>query len=721
MVSLHKVNVQMKETRSFIESKNSAVDSIDNLQFEIESPFESVDSIEIKSENEARNIIEQIQSKLDSKCDWSIKKQSIQQAISLLKGNVHYFPGCDMTSLARGISLCVTDLRSSLVKWGCMFVSAASKKLRTDFVSSIEILIPALSKPLTHGTSIINLSCRYAIHQISQNVMHRRVVKALMSMTTSKSQVHRLVVTECFKIIINKWEERVLVGLREEIIATLNKLKSDASAEVRQLSKEALGEVLSPPTEPKEFTITEEFPDITIKIPKTPKSMIPTPKKTKPKTPRDQNLSNTISFTIPKNLTPMKSSDKRIHSSETPNRSPPKTVKIPEAQSETEDISNFMPPSSLETTNYIISEFGKIIINNNFDKLQYLEDLLPPTIRAGSQYVKDLWTWEPVLRGFMKQYNDVFLEQIREILEPFCFSNDLLTIVFDYYSPDSVINSCINYYKVHNQMNNHFIVLISSFIRYGAVFDLNQEILSFLTSAMRNKKADEHHERIKKYISNVEIGVDSVFDDLCDCIRNRNDFSSLLSKIRTTLKRDTSFFGVVNRFIQQSLPELISDESRETKRNAIEVTIQFLGFDQPFDYVPVFECLIENIGIAEKSIKDRINDCIPAILSQSSIVDYLIEHLNQIHDENDCINYLSFLHRSFVQCPPNKLFSYLSLTYSILSRLIVSECTSIRRLVISIFVEFQIKTPKDFAPYLSQLSPTNQKLIQLRCSKSNYK
>ena len=78
---------------------------------------------------------------------------------------------------------------------------------------------------------------------------------------------------------------------------------------------------------------------------------------------------------------------------------------------------------------------------------------------------------------------------------------------------------------------------------------------------------------------------------------------------------------------------------------------------------------------------------------------------------------LALLHKYFAALPDDRMLEYAEPLMQYLEPAFSSDVTSVRRVIVTIFVEFRYKIPKEFEPYMEKLHSTQQKLIELYSSK----
>ena len=115
--------------------------TIDELPAQIENPLDGIDGVQISKNFDASAEIDKLKVKFQQKDEWSTRLDAIQRIMSLIKGGVFSHADFEFTEIAPYIANCVTDLRSTLVKWGSMCVSAAAQALGSDFHPYVDIFI----------------------------------------------------------------------------------------------------------------------------------------------------------------------------------------------------------------------------------------------------------------------------------------------------------------------------------------------------------------------------------------------------------------------------------------------------------------------------------------------------------------------------------------------------------------------------------------------------
>ena len=217
--------------------QRSGSDDLASLEKLFLDPLSSIEPKQANSLTDALSIMDLLEDNLNNKSDWEIRNKALIAAMSYLKGGISNFQGCDFSNLSIGISECVTDNRSTLVKSSTLLIAACAQKLGTSYASSSDIVIQSLFKKLSNGTAFISNACRLALREIYRNVIHRRVLRAFLAAQKSKSSASRAVVIKAIRHIIGKWPTKIISSLTNDISNAIKELQEDPSQDVRRIAK----------------------------------------------------------------------------------------------------------------------------------------------------------------------------------------------------------------------------------------------------------------------------------------------------------------------------------------------------------------------------------------------------------------------------------------------------------------------------------------------------
>lgn len=235
----------MKKKNPYASPPSSPLPSEKDLTRQLERMFEVPDTdIDPIDFNDARTLTRETKDAISlasfSK-EWDQQLASIQKLMGLVKAGAasHQTFLSFQPQFMPIIIENITNLRSTLVKYSCLFVAQLAMTLGTQFDTPAEQLLQTLFKPTTHGTQIIADSCKNAILVICQYVVSSKIAKAMVIQSASKASVHRVICAKAFLLMAKQWEPKILEKMKPFLVPALEKLVVDASPEARQISREA--------------------------------------------------------------------------------------------------------------------------------------------------------------------------------------------------------------------------------------------------------------------------------------------------------------------------------------------------------------------------------------------------------------------------------------------------------------------------------------------------
>lgn len=202
------------------------VDDIANLWEEFLYPFGSVNPIEIETEDQAKSVIAQLQIDLNPKEKWNIRNSGIETAIKCLKGSLYYYNGGDLRDLIPQISGTITDLRTIIVRNGCLLISSLAQVLETDFQSQFDQYFPLLLKQIKNTSNAISTSAHLAILKVALHLTTKSFARSIFNLASNPDLRYRQICSEFCYILAEMWPNSIIDTFKsnlDEIISILSK------------------------------------------------------------------------------------------------------------------------------------------------------------------------------------------------------------------------------------------------------------------------------------------------------------------------------------------------------------------------------------------------------------------------------------------------------------------------------------------------------------------
>lgn len=748
---------------------NSSNYTLDDLPAQFENPLDGIDGIRITSNFDASAELDSLKLKLQQKSDWSTKSDAIQRIMSLIKGGVFSSPDFDFNEIALDIAVCVTDLRSTLVKWGSMCVSAAAQALGSKFSSYVDIFIPSFFKQTTHGTAIISQSCRLAILQIAASVPHKRTARSILSESTSKSSIHRRIVAESIQKMQQNWPSAVYQSTVNQIKIIIKEMVSDRSPDVRKIAKEVseFQPTQKSPSSPRK--LTQSF---SVKNNKSPQiissnSLKPSYKKLNKNssTPASPTSVSASSFQRPSNpasaqstiSTPIKVNSPISKMNKESGLTSNSNSVIPKYSSVAREINlNSKSNSSIPKINASLSKdsglnsssnsslarinLSSSIESNSNSSLQVTSVSIPTTVTSAtflSQQVENLVRTptikkdklvEAVSQAIILTPNEkiwvshslLLMNEIPNDMENF-IGEILLNLNFN----GKVLKKALNVFGFETIFNSH---KRSAFkLRLSAVvltrfpdFSMTDETIEMLKQLARKKHKSSESDAV---IINEKI-TEKKMSQIIDCIIDGTPYNQHLQSICATENFDPiqKSLEKIEAILNESFFDDIEnqDKKKPSKLQIAQIkerTLQYVENMSIFFPEISLDCLTESIVNIIHDSTNEVNSylqpiaekCILKLLNNKSC--NLKTSLIPLIDNNQ--NEIGIILQQFLEgLQKDEMKKYLNFLPDILLPLFDSESVTVRRTAVMSYVQFFLNFGESFKNQILKLSEVNQILVE---------
>ncbi|XP_059140831.1 CLIP-associating protein 1-B-like isoform X17 [Physella acuta] len=229
--------VEPKRKRSASAGGSGAVDEEHFIK-----SFEDVASAKIFSSRDVQEQMMKIKDTLaDPNITWEKRIDNIKMLRSLLLAGAADYDDFfqSLRTLESAFILVVKDLRSQVVREGCITIAYLSQQLGTKFDHFAESVLPSLINLIPNSAKVMSTSGVVCIRFIMQFVHTNRLIPIITSNLTSKSNVIRRSSLEFVNQILHSWPTHCLekhIALLQDVI---KKGINDADSEARAHSRKA--------------------------------------------------------------------------------------------------------------------------------------------------------------------------------------------------------------------------------------------------------------------------------------------------------------------------------------------------------------------------------------------------------------------------------------------------------------------------------------------------
>ena len=663
------------------------------LEEQFADPMKGFETIIAESSVDVDDALDSIENRLTAKQDdWSVRYKALKEAMAYLNGQIDQYSNANYAKLAPGIALCITDLRSALVKMGALLVTACAVVWKSDYVSSLDIIVPALFKQLSHGTAVIANSCRLALIAIATNVQHRRTCRIFLANKKSKNAMHRLVVAEALSIIRSTWPTQLMESLKSEVADALVDLSNDASADVRKTAKDAMS------------------------IVPTPSNLMP---RNRPSTPT----------TVKRNLTPGRRSRTPIlRNSGRTARAPHESIeniapntevvekRVSFKKQEDTDISQYMPPQTKDQANSFVRILKQLSDKNDSEPLTGLEEFLPEAIISSVRFVPaESTVWKPLMAFVFRNYASEFTPKLRDLVVAFEVSSWLMDMVVKVFPAQTLLFQFGKCRRIDDE---------DAYLLFTGLFSrcLDVEIDTGLRRFLKDlAKANENEDDVCLIENALEVSKpkEDLLPSLVERVKQGGSWLGKSRKLTIALSKgfDPDLTAKVQSHLIKEFSEVLKNGTTEEMANVREFLTHVSGELKYITFVDLTPLLIPPLLGDNLSEKEKTEQCFMALMNDEKVLQRLIRMLGEENSQDFYHAILNVVYMYAQRCSLNQLTSMIRPFMQCAVGFLTSATIAIRRLTVMILVEFKCRAPKDFTPFLQDFTSSQQKLISLYSSK----
>ncbi|BFZ22654.1 hypothetical protein BsWGS_25692 [Bradybaena similaris] len=230
----------IKRTPSSVASTPGGSGAVDEELF-IKS-FEDVPNAKIFSSRDVQEQMMKIKDVLsDPNVTWEKRVDHIKLLRSLvISGAADYDDFYQsLRTLESAFIMVVKDLRSQVVREGCVTIAYLSQQLGTKFDHFAESVLPSLINLIPNSAKVMATSGIVSIRFIMQFVHTNRLIPIITACLTSKSNVIRRYCLECVNQILHSWPTHCLEKHIAILQDTIKRGIGDADSEARAHARKA--------------------------------------------------------------------------------------------------------------------------------------------------------------------------------------------------------------------------------------------------------------------------------------------------------------------------------------------------------------------------------------------------------------------------------------------------------------------------------------------------
>lgn len=400
--------------------------------------------------------------------------------------------------------------------------------------------------------------------------------------------------------------------------------------------------------------------------------------------------------------------------------SPPKPMpESPPEEPESVDIGEIMLPKTMEGAEKFQETLTRIVSSDSFEELEGYEELLPQSIISAVRFIPQFEEWEEILIVVFEKLRDIFKYDVHELIEAFKYKDEVINLAVECYTPQVLFE---HFTTLASNQQDIALKFISKFFDLGYEVEISERNEKYLQRLVKSNEGNPEVEPIARQLKQEEQAPDptAVVDALLSKIQECGDFTSELADIEKVMQcGEQKVVDAISEKLQDGLLSLIergTDPQREHVLQVVDAAsiISFAGLIEP---------LVNVLACDHTDIRDKIQECIAKMLTNSDCLTRILNYLNLSNDgdfeaRNQAI--LNCVLQHLAGSTTDHLLSVITLVMNAVSPILASEAIGLRRLATLIGVEFNLRTPKEFTPFMKKLKLPQQKLIALYTSKRKH-
>jgi hypothetical protein len=634
-------------------ARKNQTDDTASLEEQFSRPLDDYVAKTADSASAAADILSKLQATLESKQDdWSVRHAALQDAISYLKGSINRFENCDYGQLAQGIAMCISDLRSTLVKTGSLLITASAMSFGSSYVTSIDTVTPPLFKQLSHATAIISNSCHLALLKIAEFVPHRRTIRLFLSNHKSKTGVHRQVVAEVLSVIRQNWPWSIFESFGKEMTVVLSGLAKDPVASVRKAAETAL-------------------------------KIVPVKTRSGGSKRAYQNLIDNSRGRLSRETVASNSAD---------------------------DISQYLPPKSVTDAKEFLKRLRQVVGTKNIEPLTGLEEFIPDSVIASSSFMPRAQNWDGLLPPLLELFHSEFSGQIGQLIVAFKIARWVIEATVKEFGVQKVIDSF-----QANSTSDQSLLFFSGLLSLGVQVDIENQLQDSLAQLIAQHPNSTEARAIEKHLGPVPVALDrdQLVSGLVARVRTGQNWISRFEKLVVAISRsDPDFAESVEADLTFQFAKILNDRNPQECSNLRDFIYQTSQRFTGISFAGIIEPMLWMAMDEDRTRREQTEQCCIALMADEQAVPELVGILHGT-DTAKQQTALNLLHLFAASASLNQLVALVPLLMPATARLFQSDVTTIRRLLVLILAELRSRVPMDFNPHFNALSGHHQKLVEL--------
>lgn len=393
------------------------------------------------------------------------------------------------------------------------------------------------------------------------------------------------------------------------------------------------------------------------------------------------------------------------------------------------EIEYYMPPKSMNDAESFREAIIDTIDTEMYEKFDGIEGLLCPSIITAVKFIPGIDEWDNIIPILLSQFPDDFVSNIHELIAAFRCDPWLISYSCDVFGSQHVAEMfAFSNLNLSEKKNNKYkLKFFCSLFEQKIPIQITDNLQLFLKKLVeQNQNYDDikYIEDALDQTNNHSKDIEQTIAGILQKIKSGHDCSEDASNLNTVIENSPNKISIAVQILEDELPQIIQG-NRDAQIYSIYSFIQNVP---SISFSFIADSMIYLLSITNPDdnheLVDKTKDCLLSMMNNLAVFSFILESLDssddQYEEEEDQIRQqttLSILLNYFQKCNEQTAVDLLPDTFNQLSPILESDITSLRRIVVLIFVEFKCKIPEAFEFYADKIPTKHQKLIELYTSR----
>jgi hypothetical protein len=379
-----------------------------------------------------------------------------------------------------------------------------------------------------------------------------------------------------------------------------------------------------------------------------------------------------------------------------------------------------MPPRSQQQTEKFLRLLVEITTQESYEKLDGFDVLLPASIVSAAQFLPDIRHWQAVFPALFKEFPEVFSEHIGALFAAFRYNLWFIRFAAKSLGMDQLIERAMEF--PDDAAYSFFVVLIT---KGNSKIELSSQLQNFLSDLAEKFADDDDVDTILGFLSSHDQASqieDMTYDRLIQALQDQpaSALTPRFQALTAQVASDPSLLTSIEPELTHAFSQSLTDGPPDVKVLILDFCLAAIRDTATASFSGLVSILVALLVDRERDIVGRAKECLLAMLeAEQTFVIRFMTHVATFlaEDTEKGVALLTVLHDFFVKIDDEEMIDYVEPAMEYLQPAFSSDVVTVRRIVLTIFVEFRYKIPTEFEKYMEQLDPKHQSLIDVYSSR----